>query len=267
MSSSSSYSSSPTSSPNQNPKYMRLNSDNLQEPTKLNQNDSNSSDETKTTPTTSTTTNSANTNHASSNESINESQDEFGQGRKQSDDIEASYITNVSKNPITLRKTESLKLESVQSIRNRFDRVNSNNIGPLSRNKNLAQINSYLNSSIENLNENALIENHDSKTLSTSPPTLILSPLAGSNSNGKPSTPIPLLINTSANSSCNQTPSNNTNNNNSNSSILSNNSCIKKRVWTPVQSSSNLSSSKLNESNGTPNNFNDVNFFFFFWSF
>ena len=36
---------------------------------------------------------------------------------KQSNDLEASYMTSVSKNPITLRKTESLKLDSVQSIR------------------------------------------------------------------------------------------------------------------------------------------------------
>ena len=33
------------------------------------------------------------------------------------DDIEATYMTSVSKNLITLRKTESLKLDSVQSIR------------------------------------------------------------------------------------------------------------------------------------------------------
>jgi coronin-2 len=52
---------------------------------------------------------------------------------KQSDELESSYLTSVSKNPITLRKTESLKLDSVQSIRNRFNRMNSNNIGSLTR--------------------------------------------------------------------------------------------------------------------------------------
>lgn len=36
---------------------------------------------------------------------------------KNADDIEATYMTSVSKNLITLRKTESLKLDSVQSIR------------------------------------------------------------------------------------------------------------------------------------------------------
>jgi hypothetical protein len=36
---------------------------------------------------------------------------------KSNEEIEASYLTSVSKNPITLRKTESLKLDSVQSIR------------------------------------------------------------------------------------------------------------------------------------------------------
>ena len=52
---------------------------------------------------------------------------------KQSEELESSYLTSVSKNPITLRKTESLKLDSVQSIRNRFNRMNSNNIGTLTR--------------------------------------------------------------------------------------------------------------------------------------
>ena len=47
------------------------------------------------------------------------------------EEIETSYLTSVSKNPITLRKTESLKLDSVQSIRNRFNRMN--NIGSLTR--------------------------------------------------------------------------------------------------------------------------------------
>ena len=32
-------------------------------------------------------------------------------------DLESSYLTSLSKNPVTLRKTESLKLESVQNIR------------------------------------------------------------------------------------------------------------------------------------------------------
>ena len=36
---------------------------------------------------------------------------------KINEDIEATYMTSVSKNLITLRKTESLKLDSVQSIR------------------------------------------------------------------------------------------------------------------------------------------------------
>lgn len=36
---------------------------------------------------------------------------------KPSEDIEATYMTSVSKNLVTLRKTESLKLDSVQSIR------------------------------------------------------------------------------------------------------------------------------------------------------
>jgi len=32
-------------------------------------------------------------------------------------DLESSYLTSLSRNPVTLRKTESLKLESVQNIR------------------------------------------------------------------------------------------------------------------------------------------------------
>lgn len=112
-----------------------------------------SADDTATTKTTLTTASTA--NHASSNESMCQSTDEYlGNGfkttnsininnmrsnnnnnnnhhssnddnlsdllvarLKNSEDIEATYMTSVSKNLITLRKTESLKLDSVQSIR------------------------------------------------------------------------------------------------------------------------------------------------------
>jgi hypothetical protein len=50
-------------------------------------------------------------------ESENLSSCSFRSIARQSNDLEASYVTSVSKNPITLRKTESLKLDSVQSIR------------------------------------------------------------------------------------------------------------------------------------------------------
>ncbi|CAF0795784.1 unnamed protein product [Brachionus calyciflorus] len=214
MSSSSSYSSSPPSSPTQNRKFSDSND------TKF---DAVSCDELKTVAITTTTTSVMNN---SSNESVN--QDEFViVDKKQSEELEASYITNVSKNPITLRKTESLRIESVQSIRNRFDRVNLN----LSRNKT-----DIMNNSIE-----------ENSQRSTSPPNLVGSPLHSSFNNAKQTTPIPLLLNTSNNSSFTQTPSNN------NNETGLNGSCIKKRVWTPVQSSSNLTNSKLNESTNSPN--------------
>jgi hypothetical protein len=40
-----------------------------------------------------------------------------GINNKQLEELEASYITSMSRNPITLRKTESLKLESAQTMR------------------------------------------------------------------------------------------------------------------------------------------------------
>lgn len=220
MSSSSSYSSSPPSSPTQNRKYYRNNSELMET------NDGTSCDESKTTPTTTASV----TNH-SSNESVN--QDEFlSNDSKKNDDIEASYITNVSKNPITLRKTESLRIETVQSIRNRFDRINSVNV---TRSKD------SFNSSID---ENQAIN---------SPPNLINSPMSSSFNNSKQTTPVPLLLNTSNNSSFGQTVNNDSN-------VSLNGSCIKKRVWTPVQSSSNLS--KCKQDSNIPNNFNDVRIFF-----
>lgn len=188
----------------------------------MEQNDATSCDESKTTPTTTASV----TNH-SSNESVN--QDEFlASDLKKNDDIEASYITNVSKNPITLRKTESLRIETVQSIRNRFDRINSVNV-PRSKDS--------FNSSID---ENQVIN---------SPPNLIASPMSSSFNNTKQTTPVPLLLNTSNNSSFGQTVNNDSN-------VSLNGSCIKKRVWTPVQSSSNLS--KCKQDSTIPNNFNDV---------
>lgn len=252
MSSSSSYSSSPPSSPSQSRKYIRMNSDNAQN------DDINYSDgvQIKSNQLTRVTSEENNTNHASSSESVNQEED-FAQ-RKQSEEIEAAYITNCSKNPITLRKTESLRIESVQTIRNRFDRVNSNTIGPLTRNsqiasKNLTQINDYLNSSYENMNNNGEAPTQ----VPCSPPTLLLSPQVSQNTN-KQTTPIPLLLNSSStNTSLNQTPNNN------NLNISNSSSCIKKRVWTPVQSSSNLSNTKSLDSNGTPNNPNDVRIIFF----
>lgn len=60
----------------------------------------------------------------SPNESVSilhESENSFKSIAKQNNDLEATYMTSVSKNPITLRKTESLKLDSVQSIRYVFD--------------------------------------------------------------------------------------------------------------------------------------------------
>ena len=120
--------------------------------------------------------------------------------------------------------------------RNRFNRVNANSINltrhsitsatMLNRNSdNSTQSNSNSNS-IENLNR--LNENEQPP-----PPTLVVSPLAYTS--GQPASPTPLLLTT--------------NNNNSNTgttyqeffvpnSSLSNNgiSCVKKRVWTPVQS-------------------------------
>lgn len=226
MSSSSSYSSSPPSSPTHSRKFFR--SDIEVGETKLNEFDTVSCDELKTTPTTGTSV----TNH-SSNESVN--QDEFvivSDSRKPNEDLEAAYITNVSKNPITLRKTESLRIESVQSIRNRFDRVNCSAASALNRAK-------------HDLMNNSIDENGQR---CPSPPNLITSPLSSSLNNGKQTTPIPLLLNTSNNSSFGQ----------QNESNIANSSCIKKRVWTPVQSSSNLSNGKLNDSNSTPNNTNDV---------
>jgi hypothetical protein len=58
----------------------------------------------------------------SPNESVSLFQDSdsicsFRSISKQNNDLEASYVTSMSKNPITLRKTESLKLDSVQSLR------------------------------------------------------------------------------------------------------------------------------------------------------
>lgn len=222
MSSSSSYSSSPPSSPTHTRKYYRINTELTEN------NDTTSCDESKTTPTTTASV----TNH-SSNESVN--QDEFmANDSKKNEDIEASYITNVSKNPITLRKTESLRIETVQSIRNRFDRVNSVNV---SRSKDPFNI------------------SIDENQAPNSPPNLISSPMSSSFNKAKQTTPVPLLLNTSNNSSFGQTANNESN-------VSLNGSCIKKRVWTPVQSSSNLANPKLDSN--IPNNFNDVrekNFF------
>lgn len=91
--------------------------------------------------TTVTSSSVANTNHESSKESLNNelttSQELLSSAKSSGDsvtevllaeaaaakntstdtDIEATYITSMSKNLITLRKTESLKLDSVQSIR------------------------------------------------------------------------------------------------------------------------------------------------------
>jgi hypothetical protein len=107
---------------------------------------------------------------------------------------------------------------------------------------------------------------HSDAATPPSPPTLILSPLMANKEKqaGKQTTPapVPLLINTSLTTAAS---SNNNNNNSQTPTSLSNNtsflsngsSVIKKRVWTPVQSSSNFS--KSNDLNGSGNgNFNEV---------
>ena len=77
--------------------------------------------------------NSGNTNTASSNESVNQvpvdsqfsllkavsqtTTNFLNNHHRHLEELEARYITSVSRNPITLRKTESLKLESAQNIK------------------------------------------------------------------------------------------------------------------------------------------------------
>ena len=73
------------------------------------------------------------TNHNTSSNNNVEGNGHHDLLKQNNEEIESTYLTSVSKKPITLRKTESLKLDSVQSIRNRFNRVNSNNIGSLTR--------------------------------------------------------------------------------------------------------------------------------------
>jgi coronin-2 len=167
-SSSSSYSSSPPPSPNQTSKKYACNKFNLSSSKATNGGDVlTANDMPITTSSSSSSSSSEATNRDSSNESmtmmqngyliedtnsytnnlfqtINTSLNEDGTNnhdlQKQNnhnnnnntnEEIETSYLTSVSKNPITLRKTESLKLDSVQSIRNRFNRMN--NIGSLTR--------------------------------------------------------------------------------------------------------------------------------------
>ena len=84
------------------------------------------------------------------------------------------------------------------------------------------------------------IHHQANETIKTppSPPTLVTSPMFAftanrhSHSNGKPS-PLPLVINTSSNCSAPHSAE---------GTIVSANgvSCVKKRVWTPVQSTSSL---------------------------
>ena len=219
---------------------------------------------------------------ASSNESMSQSDEthvyrsggrmNIQRGTRQNEDLEASYMTSVSKNPILLRKTESLKLDSVQSLRNRFNRISSNNTSTLTRNpalinKNLDTANdpssNYSNNnSNENLNSNHIPSSHVNGTHNNieneppPPPTLIISPMLRSHNGGdggNPLTPTPLI--TSAGSIASSTSSVSgpnghsglsnyseyfgLSNVNGGSMINTNGVCVKKRVWTPVQSSPN----------------------------
>lgn len=179
-----------------------------------------------------TTNNTSDNNNASSNESMSNDESNYKSNTKvkPSEDLEATYITSVSKNPITLRKTESLKLDSVQTIRNRFNRMNTNNVPSLNRNpqvasRNIEQLNDYLNNSNEAINQHSntngvskiTISSSSSSTSSSSsatndndhgstsvsppsPPTFIVSPLAYSNTM---KTPTPTLMHQTQNQGTN----------------------------------------------------------------
>ena len=246
MSSASSYASSPPSSPNQITKYQRLSSETNLDPT--GNNDHLSDTQTNTNLLTN------NLQRLSSNESLNQSssQDDCTTNafktislseKSQHNELETTYMTNMSKNSITLRKTESLKLDSVPSIRNRFDRMNSSNLSTLTRRNNnnnhhLTQqhsLNENLDgnhSSSNNHNMISLIETGEQPP----PPTLILSPLSPYGLN-KPAATQPLLM----------TATNGIN-------------CVKKRVWTPVQNNNNSNFKSCDTIiNGMPSNVAEVN--------
>jgi coronin-2 len=156
---------------------------------------------------------------------------------KQNDELEGSYLTSVSRNPVTLRKTESLKLDSVQSLRNRFNRISSSNIGTLVRNRT-----NSINQNDSQINNSNLIESNTyNENEPPPPPTFVHSPSYGVN---KPAVPTPLLA-TAINSE------------NSTSNLL-NGGCVKKRVWTPVQSTSSLK-----DANNLCTNTAEVSFFFY----
>jgi hypothetical protein len=254
MSSASSYASSPPSSPNQITKYQRLSSETNLDPT------GNADQLSDTHTNTNLVTN--NLQRLSSNESLNQSssQDDcttsafktisLSEKSQHNNELETTYMTNMSKNSITLRKTESLKLDNVPSIRNRFDRMNSSNLSTLTRRNNKNHHLTQQHSLNETLDGNhSSSNNHNSISLIETgeqppPPTLILSPLSPYGLN-KPAATQPLLM----------TATNGIN-------------CVKKRVWTPVQNNNNSNFKSCDTIiNGMPSNVAEVKYtlmFFFF---
>jgi len=169
--------------------------------------------------------------------------------------LEATYMTSVSKNPITLRKTESLKLDSVQSIRNRFDRMNTNTLGNLTRKHSTKQrtsfetsnLNSELTKSVSNstesINNNTTsrgmngntIDHIGSANTSSILPSVSPNQLVQTDSSGSPT---PLITSTASLSSSSSS---------SNTAVITNeftHCSVKKRVWTPVTQSNSLSHAK-----------------------
>lgn len=241
--------SSSSSSPPSSPKYFNSNESNQ---------NSNSSAATI------TATNDSDTG----NDNDNSQSDNFPANNKKSE-LETSYVTNLSKNPVTLRKTESLKLESVQNIRNRFNRVSSHHLGTLTRNHSHRQSDITTKVDLNNSSEN--LKNGEENDLPP-PPNLVQSPII-SYKTGPPTTPTPLILSssvslsssssTSSNSNSNNTAYNNLQNGCSNTNGIINGGCsefisygVKKRVWTPI--SSNGLANKAND-NVTASNFSEVN--------
>ena len=154
------------------------------------------------------------------------------------------------------------------SNRNRFNRINTNNLCPLTR-KNSTKNSSYVeqstagpaansfHNSIENLSKIASNTTNESSLPAVSP--LNMAPTSASQTDSSDS-PTPLINSTASLSSSSSSSNNGVTN------IEYMNHCsVKKRVWTPVTQSNSLSHSKTSDLNASAN-LSEVNFsFLFFW--
>lgn len=221
-----------------------------------------------------------NTDKLNSNESVNQMMEEdndvvFSNNNNNinnklngKEELEASYLTSMSRNPVTLRKTESLKIDSVQSLRNRFNRISKN--GSFTLKKLNGESNPLISKSFHDSNEKEMTSdanhNNNSNNSKTHEPNesissiITLSPSTTLNQSSMVASIESSIVSSSTSTASyseyfgayNGTQTAQTNGHgNGQTTTNSNGICIKKRVWTPVQSNGNKYQDFYSPSNGS----------------